>query len=198
MLYGLTQCHIITWHWLKGHAGYLHNERADSLATRARAALHAPSPRPAGRPEVKGPQVDIFVKASYRQAQGIGGWGVVMRSQDRVRTISGHEKGTSANAMLIRAAAEGLGALTRPCSVTIHSDADYLIRGASQWIKGWVARGWLTRDGKPVANRAEWESLIEAASPHEVSWQLGHPDDLAELAQAGELAAAAGAGPHPA
>jgi ribonuclease HI len=197
-LHRLTQRHTIAWHWLKGHAGHLHNERADRLATQARAGLHTPSPHVAKPPGVKGPEVEVFVKASYHQAQGTGGWGVVLRSEDHVRTISGQEKGMSANAMLIRAAAEGLSALTRPCSVTVYSDADYLIRGASQWIKGWLARGWQTRDGSPVANRAQWESLIEAAGSHSVSWQLRHPDDVAELAQAGELAAEAAAGAHPA
>jgi ribonuclease HI len=198
LLYDLTQRHTVTWHWLKGHAGHLHNERADRLATQARAALRTPSLPSAGPPEPKEPDVEIYVKASYHQPQQIGGWGVVLRKQDHVRTLSGQERGMSANAMLIRAATEGLKALTRPCSVTVYSDADYLIRGASQWIKGWVARGWLTRDGSPVANRAEWESLLEAAGPHGVSWQLRHPDDVAELAQAGELAAEAAAGTHPA
>jgi ribonuclease HI len=198
LLYDLTQRHTITWHWLKGHAGHIHNERADRLATQARAGLHTPPLHLAGPSEVKGPQVEIYVKASYHQAQGIGGWGVVLRKEDHVRTLSGQEKGMSANAMLIRAAAEGLRALTRPCSAVVYSDADYLIRGASQWIKGWVTRGWLTREGSPVANRAEWESLLEAAHPHDVTWQLRHPDDVAELAQAGELAAEAGAEAPPA
>ncbi len=198
LLYDLTRRHTITWHWLKGHAGHLHNERADRLASQARAALRTPSPLLAGPSEAKEPEVEIYVKASYHQPQGIGGWGTVLRKEDHVRTISGQERGMSANAMLIRAATEGLGTLTRPCSVVIYSDADYLIRGASQWIKGWVARGWLTRDGSPVANRAEWESLIEAGRPHDVSWRLGHPDDVPELAQAGELAAEAAAEAPPA
>jgi len=197
-LHELTRQHTITWHWLKGHAGHLHNERADRLATQARAALRTPSLHRAAPPEVKGPQVDIYVKVSYHQPQDVGGWGVVLRQKDHVRTLCRQEEGVSANAMLIRAAAEGLSVLTRQCAVTVHSDADYLIRGASQWIKGWLARGWLTRDGSPVANRAEWESLLEAASPHSVSWQLSHPDDVAELAQAGELAAEAAAGAQPA
>jgi ribonuclease HI len=36
-----TQRHEIRWHWLKGHAGHEHNERADVLAREAIAELRA-------------------------------------------------------------------------------------------------------------------------------------------------------------
>jgi len=79
--------------------------------------------------------------------------------------------------------------LTRPCHVTLYSDANYLIKGASLRVKGWQARGWRTRDDKPVANRAGWESLLEAARPHQVTWLMARGDDApADLARAGELA----------
>ncbi len=187
----MTRSHSVTWHWVQGHAGHPLNERADRLATRAREAL-----RPAAAAAAKAshgafaPEVEICVKASYLQSQKAGGWAVVLRTGEHQRTLSQQEAGT-ANALLIRGAAEGLWALTRPCSVAIYSDADYLIRGASQWIKGWQSRGWTTRDGKPVANRAEWEALLAAMQPHRVIWQIGRVDEMPDLAAAGELAAAA-------
>lgn len=187
----MTRSHSVTWHWVQGHAGHPLNERADRLATRAREAL-----RPAAAAAAKAshgsfaPEVEICVKASYLQSQKAGGWAVVLRTGEHQRTLSRQEAGT-ANALLIRGAAEGLWALTRPCSVAIYSDADYLIRGASQWIKGWQSRDWTTRDGKPVANRAEWEALLAAMQPHRVIWQIGRVDEMPDLAAAGELAAAA-------
>lgn len=189
MLHELTLRHAVAWHWLKGHAGHAHNERADRLATKARAALRSPTQASAESQAVKGPHVDIFVKASYRLSRQTGGWAVLLRTGDRDRTMTRQEKGASANALLIRAATEGLLALTRPCSVVVYSDADYLIRGASQWVRGWLARGWVTRDGKPVANRPEWESLLDAARPHDISWQLASAEQMPELAYAADLAA---------
>jgi ribonuclease HI len=194
VLYRLTQAHDVTWHWLKGHAGHPLNERADRLATEARRSLQRirpPDPKPdTPQPPVEGwPIVEICVKASCRGAQGRGGWGAVLRMEEHTRSLSGGELQTTANAMLIRGAAEALGALTKPCQVTVYSDAKYLIQGASQWVKGWHARGWQTRDGKPVANRAAWEALVEAARPHRVVWQQAKEDDApADLAWAGELA----------
>ncbi len=76
--------------------------------------------------------------------------------------------------------------------MAVYSDAKYLIEGASRWVQGWQARGWQTRDGKPVANRATWEALLEAARPHTVAWVQAKVDDApTDLAWAGELAAQA-------
>jgi len=191
LLHRLTQAHDVSWHWLKGHTGHPFNERADRLATEALRALH----RGPGAPDVHQPSgdgrpsVEICVKASCRGAERRGGWGAVLRLDEHTRTLSGGEPATTANAMLIRGATEALRALTNPCRVTLYSDADYLVKGASLWVKGWQARGWQTRDDKPVANRAEWESLLEAARPHHVTWLLARGDGVpADLAWAGELA----------
>jgi ribonuclease HI len=181
----------VTWHWLKGHAGHPLNERADRLATEALRALRKPEPSPEVRPPANEnlPAVDISVKSSCRGAKGPGGWGAVLRMGDHTKTISGRDPATTANAMLVRGATEALKAMSRPCSVTIYSDAKYLIQGGSIWVKGWQARGWQTRDGKPVANQEEWQALLDAARPHRVTWRLVQGEDVPEdLARAGELA----------
>jgi ribonuclease HI len=201
VLYRLVQAHDVTWRWLKGHAAHPLNERADRLATEALRPLQrlhrGPGVLDAHQPTNDGrPTVEICVKASCQGAEGRGGWGAVLRMGEHVKTISGGEPSTTSNAMLIRGAAEALRALTKPCRVTLYSNAKYLVNGASLWVKGWQARDWQTRDGKPVANRAEWESLLEAARPHHVTWLLAQGDTVpADLGRAGDLAVeAAGSG----
>lgn len=191
-LRGLTRIHEISWHWLPGHAGHRHNERADRLATQARKALR-PSrpPTTAAKPEQGPPEVEIYVKASCDRRRKVGGWGVVICKGGNTRALSGRAKTASANALLIQGAAEGLRALTRPCSVVVYSDADYLIQGASKWIEGWLARDWRTKGGKPVANRHEWEALLAAADPHHVSWRSARVGDTPHMARAAALAAGA-------
>lgn len=194
VLYRFTQAHDITWHWLKGHAGHPLNERADKLATEALHALRhrQPAPEAVPPPDDDRPTIEVYIKASCRGAENRGGWAAVLRTGEHTRSLSGGESATTANAMLIRGATEALAALTRPCRVALFSDADYLIKGASMWIKGWQARGWRTREGKSVGNRAEWEALLVAAQPHYVTWQRVRGDDTpADLSWAGELAAQA-------
>jgi len=182
-LHQLTQAHEVAWHWLEGHAGHPFNERADQLATQARRSLQA------GleilEPDMRSPMnpagltgVEICIKAAGRGGARPGVWVAVLRMGDHTRDLSGSDKEATTNALLIRAAAQGLGALTRPCKVTVYSDAEYLVKGASQWIKGWQARGWQTKDGKPVANRAEWEALLDAVARHHVTWQIVTEENL--------------------
>jgi ribonuclease HI len=193
-LHRLTQAHAVTWQWLKGHAGHPLNERADRLATEALRSLRRGPGAPDAHHATSGgpPDVEICVKASCHGAQGVGGWGAVLRTEERTKTLSGGDPQTTANAMLIRGATEALRALKKPCRVTLYSDADYLVKGASLWVQGWQARGWQTRDGKPVANREEWTALLEAARPHQVTWLLAQGDAVpADLALAAQVAAQA-------
>ncbi len=192
VLHRLTQAHDIAWHWVKGHAGDPLNERADRLATAAREALQESRATDEGPHHTECPGVEICVKASYRGSSNRGGWGAILRMDDHTRSISGSASDTSANCLLIQGAAEALQALKQPCRVTLYSDANYLIQGASQWVKGWQTRGWQTKAGQPVANREAWETLIEAAHPHHVAWvQVKGDESPDDLRQAGKLAAEA-------
>ncbi len=173
VLHQLTQAHDVTWHWLEGHAGHPLNERADQLATQALRSLRSFTAPAQHTPQVdRLTAVELCIKAAGRGSGQPGAWAAVLRMGDHVRDLSGSDAAATINALLIRAATQGLQALTRPCRVTVYSDAEYLVKGASQWIKGWQARGWQTKDGKPVANRAEWEALHEAAARHQVAWQV--------------------------
>ena len=193
-LYYLTRAHDVTWSWLKGHAGHPLNERVDQLATESLRALRRELDKREARQAThdERPSVQVYVKASCHGARGPGGWGAVLRKAEHTRSLSDSASSTTANAMLIRGATEALRALTSPCRVSVYSDSNYLIKGASLWVHGWQARGWRTRDSRPVANRTEWETLLEAARPHQVTWLQAKREAIpADLALAGELAAQA-------
>ena len=42
--------------------------------------------------------------------------------------------------------------------VTIVSDSEYVVKGATEWLPKWKMRGWKTVGG-PVKNRALWEAI---------------------------------------
>lgn len=91
--------------------------------------------------------------------------------------------------MEIQAVIEGLNALTRPCTVAVYTDSQYVQKGITEWINGWKIRGWKTAAKKPVKNAELWQALDLAQAKHQVSWHwvkghAGHPenervDDLA-------------------
>ena len=141
------------------------------------------------------PSVEAFTDGACRGNPGPGGWGVVLRAGAHVKELSGGEPATTNNRMELKAAIEALSALNKPCKVDLYTDSVYVRSGIMEWLPAWRARGWQTAEGKPVANREQWEALLEAARPHQVTWLLTRgeaaPPDLQSAAQ---LAAEAASG----
>ena len=91
------------------------------------------------------------------------------------------EPATTNNRMAIRSAIEGLRGLKQPCRVIFTSDSQYLVKGMSEWIAGWVRRSWKRKSGK-VENADLWKTLLTLARRHQVDWRwvrghAGHPQN---------------------
>jgi len=50
------------------------------------------------------------------------------------------------------------------------SDSQYLVKGMSEWVAGWEARGW-KRKGGVLENQDLWQKLVQAAAAHDVEWR---------------------------
>jgi len=89
------------------------------------------------------------------------------------------ESDTTNNRMAIRSAITGLGLLKRPCRIRFVSDSQYLVKGMTEWVRAWKARGW-RRKGGPPENLELWKELDRAAERHRIQWKwvrghAGHP-----------------------
>ena len=181
--------HDLTWHWTRGHAGDRWNEHADRLA---RSEIEI-----AALPLDDRQCVHLFTAVSYLGKEKKGAWAVRLRYREQIKHLSGGETDTSSNRLHIRAALEGLQALTRPIPVHLYTTSDYLKNGATAWSKGWAANGWKTRDNKPVRHRALWEALAVLTRRYAITWHVlsarRAPDEMTQLKKlAGEAARAAG------
>jgi ribonuclease HI len=106
---------------------------------------------------------------------------------------------TTNNRMALQGAIETLGALTKEEGgrrIVYVSDSQYLVKGMSEWIVGWRARGW-RRKGGEIENLAMWKELEAQANEFVIKWKWvrghsGHPkneyvDDLAVRAASEQL-----------
>ena len=98
-------------------------------------------------------KVEIFTDGACRGNPGPGGYGSIIRTRDQQNEISGSAKNTTNNIMELTAAVVALKQLKEPCEVVLTSDSQYLVKGMTQWIKGWAKKGWLTAAKQPVKNK---------------------------------------------
>ncbi|HYE05844.1 MAG TPA: ribonuclease HI [Planctomycetota bacterium] len=123
-----------------------------------------------------------YTDGGCRGNPGPGGWAFVIYNPEDGKALErcGGEAETTNNRMEIGAAVEALKSLRKPGhDVLIHSDSQYLIKSASEWIPGWKARGWRRKDG-PLANVDLLQELDRLLALHRVRWQWvkGHSGDL--------------------
>lgn len=117
------------------------------------------------------PSVVIYTDGSCKGNPGPGGWGVWLRSGSHEKELSGGEPSTTNQRMELTAAIQALAALTRPCSVELHTDSKYVLDGITRWIHGWKRNGWQTSAKQPVKNADLWQALDAAIAGHIVQWQ---------------------------
>lgn len=48
-------------------------------------------------------------------------------------------------------------------TLVIATDSEYVVEGATNWIRGWIRRNWRTSSGAPVKNKDLWQILLGEA-----------------------------------
>jgi ribonuclease HI len=127
--------------------------------------------------------VELFTDGA-RKGDKVGGWGCLIRYGKHIKEIFGGELDTTNNRMEMMGVIEGLRALTRNgLKVHIVTDSQYVIKGITEWMDGWVRRKWKTLEGEDVKNKDLWLDLVDEIEAHEeVTWQWvkghkGHPEN---------------------
>ncbi len=115
-------------------------------------------------------RVTLYTDGACKGNPGPGGWGVVLIYGEHEKHLWGGEDSTTNNRMELRAAIEGLAALTRQCTVDLYTDSQYVRNGINQWMANWKRNGWRTAARKPVKNVELWQRLDELVQRHRINW----------------------------
>ena len=125
--------------------------------------------------------IEIYTDGACKGNPGPGGWGVLLKSGGTEKELFGGELGTTNNRMELMAVIQALGALKRPCNVTLYLDSQYVLKGITEWLPGWKAKGWRTAAKQPVKNAELWQQLdaLVSQSGHVIDWRWvrGHNGD---------------------
>ena len=154
----LTAGQFIEWRYVEGHSGDLYNERCDKLAVAERAKL-ALSPRQESIAPIPDASVVVYLSTSYNSKRKATGWAAVILQDGVSREMSGCLPGVSEPEGALIGAAKALSGLPDGADAALLTAQEYLAKGMNQWLRAWEARGWKTRDGKPVKHQRHWRAL---------------------------------------
>jgi ribonuclease HI/uncharacterized phage-like protein YoqJ len=120
----------------------------------------------------------VYTDGACSGNPGPGGWAWAVAPSGPFE--SGVEAQSTNQRMELKAVLEALNKLDGPLEV--RSDSTYVVNCfRDRWWQGWLSRGWVNSQKKPVANRDLWEPLINAyrRRADEISfvWVKGHSDD---------------------
>ena len=123
----------------------------------------------------------MYTDGACKGNPGPGGWGVLLESGGTEKELFGGELGTTNNRMELMAVIRALEALKRPCHVTLYLDSQYVLKGITEWLPGWKAKGWRTAARQPVKNVELWKALdaLVNTGGHTIDWRWvrGHNGD---------------------
>lgn len=127
-------------------------------------------------------KVDVFCDGSCLGNPGPGGWGAIVRYSGKEIELSGGKKNTTNNEMELTAVIESIKSLPSSARVTVTTDSQYVVKGATEWMQNWIKNGWKTAAKKPVKNRILWEEINSLEKKHSVKWEwirghAGHPEN---------------------
>jgi len=112
----------------------------------------------------------IFTDGASKGNPGYGGWaGILISPEGTVREIGGKiskwfgvPKSATNQQMELFAAVKALEeakAMALPHAIVLITDSKYLIQGMTEWMPGWIAKGWRKSDGGEITNLSLWKSL---------------------------------------
>lgn len=128
-------------------------------------------------------EVMAYTDGACKGNPGPGGWGVLLETKEGYRKeLFGGCASTTNNRMEMMAVIEALSALKRPSHITLHVDSQYVLKGMTEWLPGWKAKGWKTAAKQPVKNVDLWQRLdaLVHQAGHKIDWRWvkGHAGDI--------------------
>jgi len=138
------------------------------------------------------PSVTLFTDGACLGNPGPGGWAYILQNGSEEIENSGGEPDTTNQRMEVTAVLRALETLEEPTRVSIYADSQYVTKGLTEWMDGWLVKGWKNSSKKPVKNQDLWQQLAILRETHDISthWVKGHAGHP-ENERCDELASAA-------
>ena len=127
-------------------------------------------------------KVKIFTDGACKGNPGPGGYGCIIVQDGKTLELKGGNKSTTNNIMEMTAIIVALQQLKEPSEVELTTDSQYVVKGMTEWINGWIRKNWVTASKQPVKNKDQWLELKRLNEQHKIKWiwvrgHNGHPEN---------------------
>lgn len=123
--------------------------------------------------------IEIFTDGSSKGNPGPGGYGVVLKSGDHYKELSGGCIQTTNNRMELLAVIIGLEAVKRKnAEIVVYSDSSYVVNAVNKgWLFEWEKKGLEKRKNDDL-----WRRFLDIYRKHRVKFvwikgHAGHPEN---------------------
>ncbi len=128
------------------------------------------------------PKVKIYTDGACKGNPGPGGYGCIIVRNGRTQELKGGTRETTNNIMELTAAIVALQQLQEPSEVELTTDSQYMVKGMTEWVDGWLRKNWVNSSQQPVKNKDLWLELLRLNERHRVKWiwvrgHSGHPEN---------------------
>jgi ribonuclease HI len=133
------------------------------------------------------PDVQLFADGACSGNPGPGGWAFILRhvATGQEQEESGFSPSTTNNRMELQAVIHGLERLTRPASIELLTDSEYVGKGITLWMPNWKEHDWMRREKNRyvlIKNDNLWRHLDQLLQPHHIRFthtpgHQGHPEN---------------------
>jgi ribonuclease HI len=127
-------------------------------------------------------KVKVYTDGACKGNPGPGGYGCIIVRKGKTLELKGGEKATTNNIMEMTAAIVALQQLEKPSEVELTTDSQYLVKGMTEWVDGWIRKNWVNASKQPVKNKDLWQELLQLSERHKIKWiwvrgHNGHPEN---------------------
>lgn len=128
----------------------------------------------------------IYTDGSCQPNPGPGGYAAILchysnGNLEQRRRVTGGATATTNIRMEMSAVIAALEAIDRddPHPIFIFTDNEMIVKGMTEWMPGWIAKGWRNGKGKRVENVDLWQEIVRLGCGLNVTfrWVRGHSGD---------------------
>jgi len=116
-------------------------------------------------------EIEVYTDGCSLGNPGPGGWACVIKTPKKEVVLSEGTPLTTNNKMELQAVISALSYFKTPQKLKVYTDSEYVLKGITEWLPKWKAKGFRTSSGKPVKNKELWLELEKLVNFHKVTFE---------------------------